>query len=95
MTKSPEHGNASTGRPIADAEVNALAIEAEGGYDVGVLVGRRAKRGRPSLGSAPSSVESVRLDSALRDELAQRAATDGTTPSEVLRQALRRYLRAT
>ncbi len=95
MSKSPEHGNASTVRSITDAEVNALAVEAEGGYDVDALIARRGERGRPSLGSAPSSVESVRLDPALRDELAQRAATDGTTPSEVIRQALRRYLRAT
>jgi hypothetical protein len=30
----------------------------------------------------------------LRDELAQRAAADWITPSEVIRQALRRYLHA-
>jgi hypothetical protein len=95
MSRSPKQGNASTGRSITDAEVNAFAVEAEGGYDVDVLVARRGKRGRPSLGSAPASVEYVWLDPALRDELAQRAEADGTTPSEVIRHALRRYLRAT
>jgi hypothetical protein len=94
MSSSREHGHPSTGKSITDAEVNALAAEAEGGYDVDALIARRGKRGRPSLGSAPASVESVRLDPELRDELAQRAEADGTTPSEVIRQALRRYLHA-
>ncbi|HEY6759081.1 MAG TPA: CopG family transcriptional regulator [Baekduia sp.] len=44
------------------------------------------------MGSGPASVESVRLDPELREELAQRAEADGTTPSEVIRQALRSYL---
>jgi CRISPR-associated endonuclease/helicase Cas3 len=74
-----------------------LADEAERGYDVDALIARRGKRGRPSLGSAPASVESVRLDPELRDQLAQlaqRAKTDGTTPSEIIRQALRDYFHA-
>jgi uncharacterized protein (DUF4415 family) len=58
------------------------------------LVARRGKRGRPSLGSAPASVESVRLDPELRDQLAERAKADQTTPSEIIRQALRDYLHA-
>ena len=53
-----------------------------------------AERGRPSLGSGPASVESVRLDPELRQELVYRAEADGTTPSEVIRQVLRRHLHA-
>jgi hypothetical protein len=94
MSKPHEHGHTTTGKPITDDVVDALAADAETGYDVDALLARRGKRGRPSLGSAPSSVESVRLDPELRDELAQRAEADGTTPSEVIRQALRRYLHA-
>jgi hypothetical protein len=94
MSKPPDHGRTSSDKPITDDVVTALAAEAEAGYDVDALLARRGKRGRPSLGSAPSSVESVRLDPELRDELAQRAEADGTTPSEVIRRALRRYLRA-
>ena len=71
-----------------------LADEAERGYDVDALIARRGKRGRPSLGSAPATVESVRLDPELRDQLTQRAEADGTTPSEIIRQALRDYLHA-
>jgi Ribbon-helix-helix protein, copG family len=45
------------------------------------------------LGEAAKSVESVSLDPALRADAAQRAAEDGTTVSEVIRRALRAYLR--
>jgi uncharacterized protein (DUF4415 family) len=88
------HGNARSGRAITDAGVQRLADEAERGYDVDALIARRGKRGRPALGSAPASVESVRLDPELRDQLTERAKADGTTPSEVIRQALRDYLHA-
>jgi uncharacterized protein (DUF4415 family) len=90
----PTHGHTTSGRPITDADVQQLAEEAEHGYDVDALVARRGKRGRPSLGSAPASVESVRLDPELRDQLAERAKADGTTASEIIRQALRNYLHA-
>ncbi len=84
----------TSGRTITDVDVQRLADEAEHGYDVEALIARRGKRGRPALGSAPASVESVRLDPELRDQLAQRAKADGTTPSEVIRQALRDYFHA-
>jgi antitoxin component of RelBE/YafQ-DinJ toxin-antitoxin module len=38
-------------------------------------------------------VESVRLDPDLRDETAEHAAKEGVTVSEIIRRALRRYLR--
>jgi len=58
------------------------------------LLARRGRRGRPTLGSAPARVESVRLDPELQRELSERAKAEGTTVSEVIREALRRYLRA-
>jgi hypothetical protein len=58
------------------------------------LIARHNKRGRPTIGDAPSSVESVRLDPELRRQLLERAEADGTTPSELIREALRRYLDA-
>lgn len=90
----PSHGHTSSGRPITDAEVERLAEEAERGYPVEEVIARRGKRGRPALGSGPASVESVRLDPDLRAELTERAQADGTTTSEVIREALRRYLHA-
>ena len=58
------------------------------------LIARRPKRGRPALGSSPASVESVRLDPELRQQLLERAESEGTTTSEVIREALRRFLHA-
>jgi uncharacterized protein (DUF4415 family) len=88
------YGHTTSGKPITEADVQRLAEEAERGYDVDAVIARRNKRGRPALGSAPASVESVRLDPELRDQLTARAQADGTTPSEVIRQALRDYLHA-
>lgn len=93
MTEPRVYGHTRSGLPITDREVEALAAEAEAGYDVDELIARRGKRGRPSLGSAPASVESVRLDPELRQELLKRARAEGTTTSEVIREALRRFLR--
>jgi hypothetical protein len=94
MTEPRVYGHTASGRPITDEDVEALAAEAEAGYDADALLARRPNRGRPKLGSAPASVESVRLDPQLREELAQRARSEGTTTSEILRKALRRYLQA-
>jgi len=94
MTDERVYGHDRSGRPITDADIEEFAGEAEAGYDVDTLIARRPKRGRPALGSAPASVESVRLDPELREELLQRARSDGTTTSEVIREALRRFLHA-
>lgn len=93
MTDSPPHGDTQSDRPITESDVLALAAEAEAGYDPDTLRQRRPQRGRPALGSAPATVESVRLDPKLRRDLAERAAHDGTTTSHVIRQALRSFLR--
>ncbi len=94
MTEPHVYGHTRSGRPITDQEIEVLAAEAEAGYDVDELVARRGERGRPSLGSAPASVESVRLDPELRQELLRRAEADDTTTSEIIREALRCFLRA-
>jgi CRISPR-associated endonuclease/helicase Cas3 len=94
MTGERVYGHTRSGQPITDTDVQVLAAEAEAGYDVDRLIARRRKRGRPALGSSPASVESVRLDPELRLELLQRARSEGTTTSEIIREALRRFLRA-
>ena len=94
MSDRRVYGHTSSGEPITDTEVAALAAEAEAGYDVDRLMARRGKRGRPALGSAAATVESVRLDPELRGELLERARSEGTTTSEIIREALRRFLHA-
>lgn len=93
MTKRT-YGHTKSGRPVDDELIEQLAREAEDGYDVDEIVSRRGKRGRPRLGTAPSTVESVRLDPELKERLARRAEEDGVAVSEVIRQALRHHLEA-
>jgi hypothetical protein len=86
------NGTKADGTPITDEMIEKMADEAEQGYDV-ETIGRR-KGGRPSMGSAPSSVESVRLDPELKRDLLLRASEDGVSVSETIREALRRYVQA-
>ncbi|HNI35798.1 MAG TPA: CopG family transcriptional regulator, partial [Microthrixaceae bacterium] len=52
----------------------------------------RGRSGRPAMGSGPAAPFPVRLDPELRAALDERAANDDTTASDVIREALRRYL---
>jgi hypothetical protein len=90
MAKKKTHGRTASGKPITDDLVSQLADKAETGYDVDETLRRRG--GRPPIGSAAASVESVRLDPELRDALARRAERDHETTSSVIRKALRKYL---
>ena len=67
------HGTKRDGTPITHEMVEEMADEAERGYDVDEIL-RRRQGGRPSIGSAPASVESVRLDPELKRDLLLRAA---------------------
>ena len=93
MTKRT-YGHTKSGKPIDEELVERLSDEAEAGYDPDQIIARRGRRGRPRLGSAPSTVESVRLDPELKDRLARRAADEGVTVSEIIRDALRHHLEA-
>jgi Ribbon-helix-helix protein, copG family len=88
------YGRTKSGKVIDDTMIEALADEAERGYDVDQLRTKPRGRGRPPLGDSAKSVESVRLDRELRDQTAQRAADEGVTVSEIIRRALREYLRS-
>ena len=90
MARRKTHGKTASGKPITDELIAELAEKAEAGYDVEETLRRRP--GRPPLGSAPASVESVRLEPELRDALSERAERDRETTSSVIRKALRRYL---
>lgn len=80
-----------TGRVLSDADLDRLAAEVESTeYDIAALKGRR--RGRPAMGTAPAEVVPVRIDPELRAAIDARAVADHTTTSEIIREALRRYL---
>jgi hypothetical protein len=85
------YGRTASGTPITDEVVGKLAEKAEAGYDVEETLRRRG--GRPPIGSAAASVESVRLEPELRQALTHRAKRDHETTSSVIRKALREYLK--
>ena len=82
-------GTKADGTPITAELIEAMADEAERGYDVDEL--RRRRGGRPALGSSPSTVVSVRLDPELKRDLLLRSSAQGVSVSEALREALRQY----
>ena len=87
----PKTRRTRSGRTLTDAEIDALSTEvAEADYDIGALKTRR--RGRPPMGSGPADVVPVRIDPELRAAIEARAEAEQTTTSEIIRQAIRRFL---
>lgn len=91
MATNKTHGKTRSGKAITDDLVNELADQAERGYDVDDTLRRRG--GRPPMGRAAATVESVRLDPELGEALRRQAEKEGRTNSDVLRDALPRYLK--
>lgn len=80
-----------SGKELSDAEIDALADEVEAtDYDVEALKERR--RGRPTMGSGPADIVPVRIDPELKAAIEARAESDHTSTSELIREAIRRYL---
>jgi hypothetical protein len=90
MTENAKTHRTKSGKVLTDGDIEAMADEAERGYDVETLKSRR--RGRPLLGARPAEVVPVRLDPDLKRAVEERALADHTTTSEIIRQALRRFL---
>ena len=89
--RDPKEHRTRSGRTLADADIDAIAREVEEtDYDVESLKTRR--RGRPPMGSGPADVVPVRIDPELREAIEARAEADHTTTSEIIREALRRFL---
>ncbi len=87
----PKTHRTKTGRILTDEEIEALATEVEEtDYDIDQLKTRR--RGRPPIGSGPADVVPVRIDPELKAAIEARAEADQTTTSEIIREALRRFL---
>ncbi len=79
------------GQPVTDELIEKLTREAEAGYDVEV---RKRRGGRKPLGSAAARVIPVRLDPKLEAALKARADADHSNASEVIRDALRAWLKS-
>lgn len=91
MTEKKSAGRSRAGIELTDDVLDRLVQEAEAGLDLSEL---RRRPGRPAMGSGPADTLPVRLDPELRKAVDDRAVTDHTTASDVVREALRRYLKA-
>lgn len=80
----------SNGIAVTDDDIERMADEAERGYDVDEILARRA--GSPRIGSVAAEVVHVSIDPELRAALDDRAAAEGTSTSEIIREAVRRFL---
>ena len=90
MTK-PRTYTSQSGRKLTEADIEAISDEvATKDYDVEVLKAR--PRGRPPIGAGPAEVVPVRIDPELRAAIEARAEAEHMTTSEIIRQALRRFL---
>jgi len=90
MPERKSYGRSKAGVELTEDVLDRMADEAEQGVDVAKL---RRRPGRPAMGSAPAESFPVRLEPELRQALDERAAADETTASEIVREALRRYLK--
>jgi hypothetical protein len=90
MPEQQSHGRSKAGLELTDEVLDRMADEAEKGLDITKL---RRRPGRPAMGSGPAESFPVRLEPELRRALDERAAADDTPASEVVREALRRYLK--
>jgi hypothetical protein len=90
MTEKKNYGRTKSGVELTESELDRLAQEAVAGIDVTKL---RRRPGRPTMGSGPAEALPVRLEPELRKAVDTRAAQEKTTASEVVREALRQYLK--
>lgn len=90
MLERKTHGRSKSGVELTNEVLERMADEAEAGLDVSRL---RRRPGRPAMGSGRAEAFPVRLEPELRKALDERAAQDETTPSEIMREALRRFLK--
>jgi len=91
MADPKSFGRSKAGVELTDEVLERMADEAGAGLDLARL---RRRPGRPAMGSGPADALPVRLDPELRKAVDDRAAADHTTASDVVREALRRYLKA-
>lgn len=90
MPERQAHGCSKPGVELTDEVLDRMADAVEEGLDVTKL---RRRPGRPVIGAGPADSFPVRIDPALLRALDERATADETTASEVVRTALRRYLK--
>ncbi len=92
MAEKKSYGRTKAGVELTEDVLERMAKEAEDGLDITKL---RRRPGRPAMGSGPAESLPVRLDPELRKALDERAAAENRTASDVVREALRQFLKLT
>lgn len=83
--------NTDSGETLGENDLEALADEAERGYDLDEAT--KVTVGRPSLGARGVSPRvQVRVDADLANALRDRALSEHRSVSEIARTALREYI---
>lgn len=80
------------GDVLTDQTIDALADEAEAGYDLSQA--RPQRVGRPSLEAGISPRVSFRASRRVYEAARERAAKEGRSVSELAREAMERYMAA-
>jgi predicted HicB family RNase H-like nuclease len=91
MPDQHSYGKARSGVELTDEVIERMAAEAEAGLDTSKL---RRRPGRPSMGAEPAKALPVRFEPEMRQAIEERAKAEGVTAGEVVRRALRQYLRS-
>ena len=92
MTDSKHsYGKSRSGVELTEEVVDRMASEAEAGLEISKL---RRRSGRPLMGSEPAQGLPVRFEPELRQAIEERAQSEGVTAGEVVRRAVRSYLKS-
>lgn len=89
--KTEEPYGTVNGVPITNEIIERLVANAEAGFP-GVTATRAP--GRPAMGDGPATTVAVRLDPDLHRALLERVESAETNASDVIREALRKFLDA-
>lgn len=89
------HGKTPSGRGITDEFLEHAVTEAEEGYDLNEVKVRPGPGRRPQIERKAAPVQSVRLGAELTRAATERATKVGITKAELIRRAVRDYLRRT
>ena len=80
------------GRVLDEETINRLADQADAGFPDTTFTKPRMGRPWEISRTGPSHARTVRIPQALDAALIARARADGTTPSDLMREALQEYL---
>ena len=79
-----------SGKALTDADLEALAREAEAGYDLAKAARRRV--GRPSLSAGTSPRLQFRVEASVFEQAKKKAASESRSLSDVGRELISEYV---